>query len=147
MSRMRLNRLPAATLFVMTAAGMPVAGAAGTALESALASGATPMTADEIAARLVDHTGTWVDAAGEKTVLVYYGPDNDLHGQLVGGDWNGTGLYGVTDDGRVCISWDGIDNGRLRCLDVLRVDGTITKYNADGSLNGTYEGFQDGQTF
>lgn len=148
MSRMSMNRVSAVALVIVMAAGVPVAGtAAETALERALASGARSLTAAEIAARFEGHTGTWVDASGEKTVRVYYGPDNDLHGQLVGGGWAGTGLYGVAEDGRICISWDGMDDGRLRCLDVLRVDGRITKYNADGSLNGTYEGFEAGRTF
>ena len=57
-----------------------------------------------------------------------------------------TGFYGITDTDRMCIDWDGGGN-RLRCLDVVERDGRFAKYNADGSLNGTYDGFRDGKSF
>jgi hypothetical protein len=121
--------------------------AADTAREAALAGGARALSPDQIAEQFVGRTGTWVAASGDKTVKVYYGPDNDLHSNLMGGGWTGTGLYGVTSDGRICIAWDGPDDGRLRCLDVLVVDGTVVKYNPDGSRNGHYTAFTDGKAF
>ena len=118
---------------------------AGSALDKALAEGAERLSADAIAERFVGHTGTWISASGEKEIAIHYGEDNALEAEMVGGGWTGTGYYGITDTDRICVSWDGRDAGRLRCLDVLVVDGTVTKFNADGSLNGTYAGFEEGK--
>jgi len=70
-----------------------------------------------------------------------------LHGKLVGGNWSGTGYYGVANDDSICISWAGKDKGRLRCLEVLIDDGVVKKFNADGSLNGSYEKLEMGKAF
>lgn len=137
-----------AALALAGALALPSTATAGdTARAAALADGAQELTPDQIADQFVGRTGTWVAASGDKTVEVYYGADNDLHGNLVGGGWTGNGLYGVASDGRICISWDGPDDGRLRCLDVLLVDGTVVKYNPDGSRNGHYTAFTDGKAF
>ncbi len=64
---------------------------------------------------------------------------------MVGGDWSGTGYYGVANDDSICISWEGSDKGRLRCFEVLIVDDIIKKFAVDGSLNGYYENFEDGK--
>ncbi len=105
------------------------------------------MTADEIAERFVGKTGTWVSASGDRKMLIHYGEDNDLRATPVGGEGSATGYYGITNTDRICVSWDGRDEGRLRCLDVLMVDGTVTKFNADGSLNGSYAAFEEGKAF
>lgn len=128
---------------IATAHGAHAASAMATALDN----GATRLAADQIAERLVGRTGTWVSASGKKKIAIYYGKDNDIHATMVGGGWTGTGYYAIADDDSVCVSWDGKDKGRLRCLDVLIVDGRVTKFNADGSLNGTYEDFETGKSF
>lgn len=147
MNSTRMLSLLAAVALAGSAAPTGPAIATETAREAALADGAQELNPDQIAEQFVGRTGTWVAASGDKTVEVYYGPDNDLHGNLVGGGWTGTGLYGVSSDGRICIAWDGPDNGRLRCLDVLVVDGAVVKYNPDGSRNGHYTEFTDGKAF
>jgi len=133
---------------VLVAAGLASTGtAAGSGKDEALREGARQLAADEIAEQFVGRTGTWVSPSGDKKIMIYYGRNNDLRGEMVGGDWSGTGYYAVTNTDRICVSWDGADTGRLRCLDVLIEDGTVEKYNADGSLNGRYEGFEDGKAF
>lgn len=135
------------TLAYTVLASSSLSAAAGTAIEEALGNGAKQLTADEIAERLVGKTGTWISASGDKKIAIYYSEDNVLTGKMLGGDWSGTGYYGVTNVDSICVSWDPQDEGRLRCLDVLVVDGVVTKFNADGSLNGSYEKFEDGKTF
>lgn len=117
---------------------------AGTEMEEALDNGARQLTADEIAEQFVGKTGIWLSASGDRKMAIHYSEDNDLQGKQIGGDWSATGHYGIADNDSICVSWDGRDEGRLRCLDVLVVDGVVTKFNADGSLNGTYESFEDG---
>ena len=132
------------TLAFVALAASSFGAAAESAKEKALKDGAKQLTADEIVERFIGKTGTWVSPSGEKKVRIYYGRNNDLHGKLVGGDWSGTGYYGVANDDSICISWEGGDKGRLRCLDVVIDDGVISKFNVDGSLNGSYENFEDG---
>lgn len=120
---------------------------AATERENALDEGAKELSPDEIAETMVGKTGTWASPSGDMKIEIYYGEENDLHGDMIDGDWSATGLYGVTTDGHVCVSWHGRDEGRFRCLDVLMVDGTVTKFNPDGSVNGIYEGFEDGKAF
>jgi len=116
--------------------------------EAALAAGAERLTADEIAERFTGNTARFAFAAGNRTVLVHYGADNRLAGRMVeGGDWVGEGFYGVADTNRICLSWEGLDAGRLRCLDVLVVDGEVRKYRADGSLMGTIAEVSAGRSF
>jgi hypothetical protein len=117
---------------------------AGTEQEAALAAGATQLSADEIAERIVGKT---VRAAlGEKRFLFYYSADNVLSGQLVGGGWSDNGYYGITDDNRVCLSMTK-DKGRLRCLTLLEQDGKIRKYRTDRSASFEMLEFNDGKTF
>lgn len=117
------------------------------ALEKTLANGAKRLTADEIADQFVGKTGTWVSPSGDKKIAIYYGENNDLHAEKLGGGWTGEGYYAIANTDDICISWNGSDKGRLRCLDVLVVGGVVTKFNVDGSLNGTYDSFVGGKTF
>lgn len=71
--------------------------------------------------------------------------DNDLAGKLVGGNWSDTGFYGIADNNTVCLSWNGSDKPRLRCMDVFLVDGVLKKFTADGSLSGTIVKYEDGK--
>lgn len=136
------------TLACTVIAGFSLGAIAETPLEEALNNGAQKLSADEIAERLIGNTATWVSASGDKKLDVYYHEENALTGRLVGGDWTGGGYYGIANIDSLCVSWDPKDKGRLRCLDVLVVDGVVTKFNAaDGSLNGHYEKIEDGKTF
>ncbi|CAM3396303.1 hypothetical protein [Halomonas lysinitropha] len=132
---------------VVILASTSLSAAAETEMEEALNNGAKQLTADEIAEHFVGKTGTWVSSSGDKKIAIHYSEDNVLTGELLGGDWSGTGYYGVTNVDSICVSWSPGDKGRLRCLDVLVIDGVVTKFNAaDGSLNGFYEKFEDGNT-
>ncbi|MDR9395444.1 MAG: hypothetical protein RI571_14200 [Roseovarius sp.] len=129
-------------------AALPTVAAAGmTAMEMALEAGAKKLGSDEIAQTMVGKTVKWVAASGDKEVLIHYGDDNTIEGRLIGGDWTGTGFYGVTTDDRICLSWDGRNAGRLRCLHVLMIDGTSHKFRADGSESGALERIEDGRSF
>ncbi|RMF00650.1 MAG: hypothetical protein D6773_11130, partial [Alphaproteobacteria bacterium] len=103
---------------------------AGSAMQKALDNGATRLTADQIAEQFVGRTGIWISASGDKKIAIYYGRDNDLHAQKIGGGWSAKGYYGIADTNNICISWAGKDKGRLRCFDVLIVNGVVTKYKA-----------------
>ena len=118
-----------------------------TAMERALEAGAKTLGSDEIAETMVGKTVKWVAASSDKEVLIHYGEDNSIEGRLIGGDWTGTGFYGVTTDGRICLSWHGRDAGRLRCLHVLMIDGTPHKFRADGSESGALVRIEDGRSF
>ncbi len=142
---MNLKATLIGTLAFVALAASSFGAAAETAEEKALSAGAKQLTSDQIAERFVGRTGTWVSPSGDKKVRIYYGRNNDLHGKLVGGDWSGTGYYGVANDDSICISWEGSDKGRLRCFEVLIDDDVIKKFAVDGSLNGYYENFEDGK--
>lgn len=124
-----------------------VSAMAESALDTALAEGAERLDADQLEEQFTGKTGTWVAPSGDMKIEIYYGESNDLHGEQVDGDWSATGYYGIADDNSICISWDGQDEGRLRCLEAVVADGQVTKFNADGSLNGSYEGFEKGKSF
>ncbi len=121
--------------------------AAESAKEKALSEGAKQLTSDEIAERFAGRTVTFESASGGKKVLVYYDQGNNIAGKKVGGDWSDTGFYGVADDDSICLSWSGKDKPRLRCLDVLVVDGIVHKFKPDGSLSGSIVKFEEGKTF
>ena len=129
-----------AALTTVAAAGM-------TAMETAIEAGAKKLGSEEIAETMVGKTVKWVAASGNKRVLIHYGDDNAIEGRLIGGDWTGTGFYGVTTDDRICLSWDGRDAGRLRCLHVLMIDGTPHKFRANGSESGALVRIEDGRSF
>lgn len=134
-------------LTMLTIASVSYDVQAASAVQKALNSGATRLTSDQIADQFVGRTGIWISASGDKKIAIYYGKENDLHAEKVGGGWTGKGYYGIADNDSICISWAGKDRGRLRCLHVLIVNGKVTKFNADGSRNGSYEKFVDGKAF
>ncbi len=129
------------TLAFAILAGLTVSAAAETAREKALNAGATQLTSDEIANLIVGKTVT--AKSGEKKFLFYYSDDNVLSGKLIGGDWSDTGYYGITDDDRVCLSITK-DKGRLRCLTLLKWDGSVKKYDANGNMTFELLGFEEG---
>ncbi len=129
------------TLAFAVLAGSAVGAAVETAREKALDAGATQLTSDEIANLIVGKTVT--AKSGEKRFLFYYSDDNVLSGKLIGGDWSDTGYYGITDDDRVCLSITK-DKGRLRCLTVLKSDGSVKKYDVNGNMTFELLGFEEG---
>jgi hypothetical protein len=129
------------TLAFAVLAGSTVGAAAETAREKALNAGATQLTSDEIANLIVGKTVT--AKSGEKKFLFYYSDDNVLSGKLIGGDWSDTGYYGITDDNRVCLSITK-DKGRLRCLTLLKSDGSVKKYDVHGNMTFELLGFEEG---
>lgn len=120
------------------------AATAETAKEEAIKAGATQLTSEEIADLLVAKTVT--ARSGEKKFLFHYSEDNVLSGQLIGGDWSDAGYYGITDEDRVCLSLSK-DNGRLRCVTLLELSGTVRKYDASGEMTFELLEFQDGKAF
>lgn len=135
--------LAGALAFVALAAWSAGA-AAETAQAMAIKAGATQLTADEIADRIVGKTVTAV--SGKKRFLFHYSRDNVLSGKLIGGKWSDTGYYGITDDNRVCLSMSR-DKGRLRCLTLLDQGGAVSKYNVAGKMIFELLKFQDGKLF
>lgn len=130
-------------ILLLAASSFAVAGE--TDKEKALSNGARQLTADELAQRFAGETVTFESASGDKRFLIYYGEGNDLAGKMVGGDWSDTGFYGVANDDSICLSWEHSDKPRLRCMDVLIVDGVAKKFKADGSLSGSVVKFEEGK--
>lgn len=119
---------------------------AGSEIEDALEAGAIRLSAEEIATRLTGKTVTFVSAKSGDRYLVYYGADNETAGRKVGAEAVLTGFHAVTDRDQICLGWQGPDLPRLRCLDVLLIDGTMHKFKADGSLSGHISEIADGDT-
>ena len=109
--------------------------------EKAITAGAKQLTSEEIAGLVVGKTVT--ARSGEKKFYFHYSEDNVLSGKLIGGDWSGAGYYGITDDDRLCLSMSK-DKGGLRCVTLLRLDGSVRKYNVDGKMTFELLEFRDG---
>ncbi len=109
--------------------------------EKAINAGAKQLTSEEIAGLVVGKTVT--ARSGEKKFYFHYSEDNVLSGKLIGGDWSGAGYYGITDDDRLCLSMSK-DKGRLRCVTLLRLDGSVRKYYVDGKMTFELLEFRDG---
>ena len=141
-----MNKLAAlAGILAITGVAVSSAGAAAeTAREKAIEAGASQLSADQIADRIVGKTVT--AAAGDKRFLFHYSADNVLSGMLIGGGWSDTGYYGITDDNRVCLSMSQ-DKGRLRCLTLLEQNGAVKKYRTDGKMSFELLEYNEGKTF
>lgn len=100
-----------------------------TELEAALATGGEKLNADEIAELLVGNDVT--AKSGKKVFRFYYDPTNVVHGELTNGGWKGSGAFAITDTDQVCVSM-AADNGRYRCLTVVRKGDFVQKFNLDG---------------
>lgn|GEM_PF-1962167 len=135
----------AGTLTLTILAFASPAAAAATAKAQAVSAGARQLSSDEIAARLAGNTVTFV--VGAKKGLLYYGENNDIAGKLIGKNWSDTGYYGITNDNRICLSWNKSDKGRLRCMTVFSVHGVVKKFNPNGSLASELVSFRKGKTF
>lgn len=135
-----LNHLTQLSGVAITLLMLPVSAPAETALERAL-SGGQGLSAEEIAARIVDHTIT--ARSGDRTFVFYYGADNELTGRMIGGGWNDTGYYGITDDDQVCLSMTP-DEGRLRCMRLVSRGDVIQKFDTSGELTFELLSFEKG---
>jgi len=142
---MNLKATLIGTLAFVALAASSFGAAAESAKEKVLKDGAKQLTSDEIAERFAGKTVTFVSASGDKKFLIYYSQDNDIAGKMVGGNWSDTGFYGIADNNTICLSWNGSDKPRLRCMHVLLVDGVVKKFTADGSLSGSIVKFEDGK--
>lgn len=124
-------RLSLVTISAMVVAMAAASAVAGSELDTALANGGSRLNSDQIADLIV---GKRVTAkAGEKTFEFYYDPANVLSGTLQGGGWSGEGRYAITDGDHVCVSM-AQDEGRYRCLTVVRSGDAVHKYNMDGQM-------------
>lgn len=120
----------------LLAAGLAAPAWAGTALEKALAEGAKRLGAEEIAARLAGKTVTFEQAASGARFLNYYDGANGMKIRKVGGDKVMDGFYAVTASDHIRFGIRGDKAIRLRCVAVLEIDGTLKKFELDGSLRG-----------
>lgn len=136
------------TLFALVAGiiilGLATGAQADSDLEKALKAGATRLTSDEIAERLTKQTVTFVSAKTGDKFLVYYGEDNKTVGRKVGTETTKVGFHAVTDRDQICLGWESSDLPRLRCMDVLLIEGVVHKFRADGSLSGKITEYAEG---
>jgi hypothetical protein len=130
----------------MSMLGIATGAQAGSDIEKALEAGATRLTSDEIAERLTGKTVTFVSAKTGDKYLVFYGEDNKTAGRKIGGDKTNVGFHAVSDRDQICLGWEGSDLPRLRCMDVLLIDGKMHKFKADGSLSGHISETAEGNT-
>ena len=130
----------------ITLLGLAAGAQANSDIQKALDAGATPLTSDEIAERLTGKTVTFISAKSGDQFLVYYGENNTTAGRKVGSDKTNVGFHAVNDRNQICLGWEGRDLPRLRCMDVLLIDGKMHKFKADGSLTGYISETADGNT-
>ncbi|MEM1350696.1 MAG: hypothetical protein AAGF27_00035 [Pseudomonadota bacterium] len=123
-----MTEFKAVLLAVITACTSGVA-VAQTELEAALANGGEILNADQIAELLVGNSVTAM--SGEKIFRFYYDPTNAVSGELTNGGWKGSGAFAITDMDQVCVSM-AADNGRYRCLTVVRDGDLVQKFDVDG---------------
>jgi len=105
-------------------------------LEDAVTDGATRLTADEINKRLADKTVTFENLNTGAKVLVYYDGQNGTILKPIGSDQTLTGFYATDLSDHVCVGVYGDKPMRLRCVNVLLIDGVMHKFELDGSLRG-----------
>jgi hypothetical protein len=110
--------------------------AGASALEDALTNGATRLIADEISKRLADKTVTFENLNTGAKVLVYYDGQNGTILKPIGSDQTLTGFYATDLSDHVCLGVHGDGPMRLRCVNVLMIDGVMHKFELDGSLRG-----------
>ena len=126
--------------------GVAPSAQAGSEIEDALDAGAIRLSAEEISKRVTGKTVTFVSAKTGDSFLVYYGANNETAGRKIGSEGMLTGFHAVTDRDQICLGWQGRDLPRLRCMDVLLIDGKMHKFKADGSLSGHISETADGNT-
>jgi len=129
----RLFTVFAATLFTSTLA---TAALAESDMEQALADGAKKLTADEIVDRLAGKTVTFEAAATGDRFLVYYDEANGYLVRPVDGEDVTEGFYAASLADHVCLGRKADAPIRLRCVNVLSIEGVMHKFELDGSLRG-----------
>ena len=127
-------------------AGFAASAQAGSDFEDAVVNGGKKLTGPELAARLKGKTVTFVSSATGDKYLVFYGEMNEAASRKVGGSASVAGFHAITDRDQVCLGWEGHDLPKLRCMDVVLIDGVMHKYKADGSLSGHISEVADGNT-
>ena len=125
-----------AVIGTLALAGIATAAHAETDMEKALAEGATRMTSDQIAERLAGKTVTFENASSGALALVYYDGSNGTLIKPEGADEAVEGFYATTLSDHICLGLSGDEPMRLRCVNVLLIDGTMHKFEMDGSLRG-----------
>lgn len=133
-------------LGILAAPMMATGAGAGTAMEQALANGATQLTGDQIAARLGGKTVVFELASTGGRYLVYYDGVNGMRLAKVGGEKVMKGFYAIDTADHVCFGIQKDAPLKLRCVSVLVVDGKLHKYELDGSLRGRVLEEADGNT-
>lgn len=83
--------------------------------------------------------------SGDK-FLLYYSPDNQIIGGRVDSQERNKGFMAVNDRDQICLGWEGSDLPRIRCVDIVLMDGVVHKFRADGSLSGKVIRFDDGNS-
>jgi len=131
-----IRRAIPATAGAMLAAGLATAAAAETDMEKALARGAVKMSSDGIAERLAGKTVTFENATSGAKVLVHYDGGNGIVLKPLGSNDELEGFYAVDLADHVCFGIRGDKPMRLRCVNVLLMDGRMHKFELDGSLRG-----------
>lgn len=117
-------------------AGMAATALAATEMEQALGKGGERMTSDEIAERLAGKTVTFEIASSGARFLVYYDGANGALLKPLGSDDVVEGFYAVDLADHVCLGIRSDAPIRLRCVDVVLIDGMMHKFELDGSLRG-----------
>ena len=105
-------------------------------LEDALSNGAVRLTADEISSRLADRTVTFENVVTGAKVLAYYDGQNGAILKPIGSDQTLTAFYATDLADHFCLGVQGDGPMRLRCLNVVLIDGLMHKFELDGSLRG-----------
>lgn len=125
---------------------LATAAVAGSEMEAALSAGAQRMTSNEIAEQLAGKTVTFENAISGSQTLVYYDGANGMILKPVGADERIDGFYAVDLADHVCTGVYGDEPLRLRCLNVVEIDGVIHKFELDGSLRGRIVEEAEGNT-
>lgn len=121
---------------LLVAAGFAASALAATEIEEALANGGTQMTADEISQRLAGKTVTFENATSGAEALIYYDETNGTLIKLLDSGDVIEGFYAVDLADHICLGAHGDGPMRLRCVNVVLIDGMMHKYELDGSLRG-----------
>ena len=132
----RIAPIAAAALLALTAPAF----AGGSDLDAAVKKGGEMLKSDQIAELIVGKVVT--AKAGENTFRFFYDPANVLSGEMINGGWKGKGAFAITDTNQVCVSM-AQDQGRYRCLTVVRDGDTVRKYNAAGKMTFELLGFEE----
>lgn len=131
-----MTKTLAALSGALLATSLATSALAATEIERALADGGVQMTADQIVERLAGKTVTFENATSGAKALLYYDGQNSMLIKPLGSDDVIEGFYAVDLADHICLSAHGQEPMRLRCVNVLLVDGMMHKYELDGSLRG-----------